>query len=146
LSVIGGELVHRRLDVDRPGAVARALLVCNGVIMVGMVSFALAPVFGLAAAAYWAATVARRVRRPLYDAWLNRGLDPGVRATVLSMGGQADALGQVAGGPVLGLAANVWSIRAAIAIAGCILWPAFWLYNHALRRDAGRSASKSQGS
>jgi DHA3 family tetracycline resistance protein-like MFS transporter len=146
LSVVAGEFVHRRLDVTRPGIVARALLVCNALIIVGMVSFALAPAFGFAAGAYWVANVARRIRRPLYDAWLNRGLDPAVRATVLSMGGQADALGQIAGGPVLGLAANAWSIRAAIAIAGVILWPAFWLYNHALRRTpGGRSSSERQG-
>ncbi|MGH7185346.1 MAG: MFS transporter, partial [Pseudomonadota bacterium] len=147
LSVLAGELVHRRLDVDRPGIVARALLVCNGLIMVGMVSFALAPAFGFAVVSYWVANVARRVRRPLYDAWLNRGLDPAVRATVLSMGGQADAFGQIADGPVLGLAANAWSIRSAIAIAGFILWPAFWLYNHALRRASnGRSGPERQGS
>ncbi len=147
LSVVAGEVVHRRLDVTRPGIVARALLVCNALLMTGMIIFAVAPVFGLALGAYWVANVARTVRRPLYDAWLNRGLDPAVRATVLSMGGQADALGQIAGGPVLGLAANAWSIRAAIAIAGSILWPAFWLYNHALRRTStGRSDSESQGS
>jgi len=136
-----------RLDVTRPRIVARALLVCNALLMAGMITFAVAPVFGLAVGAYWVANVARRVRRPLYDAWLNRGLDPAVRATVLSMGGQADAFGQIAGGPVLGLAANAWSIRAAIAIAGIILWPAFWLYNHALQRTStGRSDSESQGS
>lgn len=147
LSVVAGELVHRRLDVSRPGIVARALLVCNALLMAGMIAFAVAPVFGLALGAYWVANVARSVRRPLYDAWLNRGLDPAVRATVLSMGGQADALGQIAGGPVLGLAANAWSIRTAIAIAGTILSPAFWLYNHAMRRTfPGRSDSESQGS
>ena len=146
LSVVAGEVMHRRLDVTRPGIVARALLVCNALLMAGMIAFALAPAFGFAAGAYWVANVARSIRRPLYDAWLNRGLDPAVRATVLSMGGQADALGQIAGGPVLGLAANAWSIRAAIAIAGIILSPAFWLYNHALRRQSTcRSGSERQG-
>ncbi len=137
LSVVAGELVHRKVDVTQPVVVGRALLVCNVLLIAGMLAFALAPAFGLAVGAYWIANVARRVRRPLHDAWLNRGLDPSVRATVLSMGGLADACGQIAGGPMLGLAANAWSIRTAIAIAGAIVSPAFWLYRHALRQTTG---------
>jgi DHA3 family tetracycline resistance protein-like MFS transporter len=51
LSVVAGELVHRRLDVTQPGIVARALSACNALLMAAMVTFAVAPVFGLAVGA-----------------------------------------------------------------------------------------------
>ncbi len=47
--------------------------------------------------------------------WLNQQIaDSSVRATVISIFGQADAIGQTAGGPVLGVIGNVFGIRAAL--------------------------------
>jgi DHA3 family tetracycline resistance protein-like MFS transporter len=73
---------------------------------------------------------------PLQAAWINRGLDPATRATVLSLGSQSDALGQVAGGPVLGAVASGVSIRAALVAAGIVLSPVMLLYGRTLRRSA----------
>jgi hypothetical protein len=56
-----------------------------------------------------------------------------VRATVISMGSQANALGQTAGGPVIGAVGTLAGIRAALALAGLILSPALALYGRALR-------------
>lgn len=56
-----------------------------------------------------------------------------MRATVLSLRGQADALGQIGGGPVIGLVATISSLRAALVGAG-LLSPALLLYGRALRR------------
>jgi hypothetical protein len=59
--------------------------------------------------------------------WVNRIIsravsdDTGnVRATVLSLWSQADALGQVAGGPVVGTIGNV-TLRGAMALCALIL-------------------------
>ena len=43
-----------------------------------------------------------------------------MRATVLSITGQADAVGQAAGGPVLGAIGNVWGIRAALTVGALV--------------------------
>ena len=52
---------------------------------------------------------------PLWSTWVNQQVtDSSVRATVLSITGQADAIGQATGGPVLGVIGNVWGIRAAL--------------------------------
>jgi len=59
-----------------------------------------------------------------------------VRATVLSMSGQADAVGQVAGGPALGGIGNVYGIRAALSVGAALLLPALGLY---ARASAGRA-------
>ena len=44
------------------------------------------------------------------------------------MRSQADALGQVAGGPALGMIGTLFSIRAALVIGSLLLTPALWLY------------------
>ncbi len=100
---------------------------------VGVLAFALAGGFALALGAFWLAALVRKVDYPLYVAWLNEGTDPRVRATVISMGSQADALGQVAGGPVVGAVGTFGGLRAALVVAGLILSPAFLLYGRAVR-------------
>jgi len=134
LSLAVTEVIRRRLDPLRHLAVARTLLAGTALLMLAMITFGLAGSFALAVGAYWAAHVIRRANQPLYTAWLNRGLDPEVRATVHSMAGQADAIGQVVGGPVLGVVATAASVRAALVASGVILSPALALYSRAIRR------------
>ena len=62
------------------------------------------------------------------------GADPehhcGVRATVLSLAGQADAIGQgaeVAGGPLGGAVGTALSLRAPLVASGLLLSPALLL-------------------
>ena len=56
-----------------------------------------------------------------------------MRATVFSIAGQADAIGQAGGGPVLGLIGNVWGIRAALGASALVIAPALALYGRAMR-------------
>jgi len=63
-----------------------------------------------------------------------------VRATVVSMSGQMDALGQVVAGPVLGAVGLLRSLRAALVLAGVLLSPAVLLFARALRRESVRGA------
>jgi len=133
LTLAATGLVRRRLEVYSHSTLARVLLAINGLLMVAMISFGLAGGFALALGAYWAARTLRNVYNPLYTAWLNQGLDPEVRATILSMGSQADAFGQIAGGPLLGVVANVYSIRTALVAVGVILSPIVMLLKQAAR-------------
>lgn len=73
------------------------------------------------------------VNAPLFAAWLNGYLEPKTRATVFSLNNQTDALGQIAGGPVLGLLANV-TRRGAFVGAGVLLLPTVFLYLRTLRK------------
>ncbi len=73
--------------------------------------------------------------RPLVVAWANRGLAPGARATVLSMLGQAEALGEVCGGPLLGLVGTLHTVRTALVGATMVLLPALPLYGQTLRHS-----------
>ncbi|HQX76511.1 MAG TPA: hypothetical protein PL074_09360, partial [Thermoflexales bacterium] len=79
---------------------------------------------------YLAAVSLRRGIAPIILAWQNQQIgesDSSVRATVLSTYGQADALGQVAGGPVVGLIGNA-SLRAALAFSAALLTPAIGIF------------------
>ena len=63
---------------------------------------------------------------------LDRDL-PQVRVTIFSVNGQVDAIGQIAGGPVVGVIGNA-SIRAALVASALILSPVLPLYAIAIRR------------
>lgn len=114
---------------------ARALLWLTVGLSVSVVAFGLAMSFALAAVAYLVARLLRRLNEPLYLTWLNKNVeDSGVRATVNSIASQSNAIGEVSGGPVIGVVGTVASIRAALVTAGLLLTPAIALYGRALRR------------
>jgi MFS family permease len=107
----------------------------NGTLVLGVVLFGLANSFLLGVAAFGVARVIRGLNYPLYTAWLNGSIhEPGIRATVLSLQGGADALGQSVGGPVIGLIGTIFSLRTAVTTAGLLLLPALPLYGWSLRR------------
>ena len=53
---------------------------------------------------------------------------------MLSMSSQVDAIGQIAGGLVVGLIGSLVSVRAALLASGVILTPVLALYRIAIRR------------
>ena len=50
-----------------------------------------------------------------------------------SLVGQADAVGEIAGGPAIGVVGTVSGMRAALVASGLLLTPALALYGRALR-------------
>jgi DHA3 family tetracycline resistance protein-like MFS transporter len=51
------------------------------------------------------------------------------------MAGQLDAIGQIAGGPVVGVIGTLVSIRAALVATGALLLPALAFFPPAIRRE-----------
>src|SRR5215207_10084933 len=134
LSYLAAGLVARALDVGNPAVAARLLLVLDFLLVAGMLAFALAGSFALALGAFWFATLVRRVAEPVYLTWLNEGLDPAVRATVISMSSQAGALGEASAGPVVGVIGTIFGVRQALTAAALILSPTLLLYGRAIQR------------
>ncbi len=134
LGVAATEIVRRRLDVGSQRSIARLLLAASAGLTISLLVFAFSGNLLLALGANWGIGVLRTLIGPVYQAWVNQKLDPKVRATVLSMSGQVDAIGQVAGGPALGAIGNLISVRAAVAVAALVLSPVLLLYNRALRQ------------
>jgi DHA3 family tetracycline resistance protein-like MFS transporter len=128
ISLVAVEAVTRWLRPRADAAGVRVLFWMYVLLCASVVAFGLARQFGLALAAFWSATTMRRASDPLYSAWLNRQIDSRVRATVLSMSSQCDALGQVIGGPIIGLIASGVSISAAMVVTGLSLAPVLLLF------------------
>ena len=142
LSLLVAEVLSRGLLA---GDAARALGALSVLNVFGVLVFALAGGLALALTAFWLAALARKVAHPLYVAWLNEDTaDPRLRATVISMAGQADALGQVAGGPAVGAVGAYDGLRAALVVAGLILSPAVLLYGRTARRGAEPGLGKDR--
>jgi DHA3 family tetracycline resistance protein-like MFS transporter len=138
LSVGAVELVQRKVHTERYTAVARASWAISGVLVISLIGFALAKTLLAAVIAIWLISIARNVIDPLYTAWVNQRLDSRVRATVLSMSSQVDAIGQVAGGPVLGLIGSRLSVQAALIASSLTLSPVLLLYPRAIRLNNGQ--------
>jgi DHA3 family tetracycline resistance protein-like MFS transporter len=118
---------------------AVTLLVFTALRVVAAIAFGLAGNFALALVSYWALPALRTVSMPIRQAWLNRQLNPQTRATVFSIYGQADALGQLLGGPAIGVVGTLYGLRAAIVVAGVLLTPALLLYARTLHQHADAS-------
>jgi DHA3 family tetracycline resistance protein-like MFS transporter len=128
---VATELIRRRLKVEDQQTALSALLIINAIIVGGLILFGLAQGFMMAVAFISTILVLRRTGAPLYAAWLNKGLPSEIRATVLSMRGQLDAIGQIIGGPIIGLVAVTLGLRAAMIGVGLMLVPAVLLYGRA---------------
>lgn len=135
INLLAAEIVRRRLDTTNARSIMRALLLMNTLLVASMVVFGAANSFGLALAAYWSVALLRSLSGPLFSTWINQHIPSQVRATVLSISSQSDALGQFIGGPILGVIGTVRSLRAAMIAAGIMLSPALGLYGWLLRRE-----------
>lgn len=135
LSVGAAEWASRSVATHDHRQVTRALAGLSAVLIVALVGFALSPFLLPAVIFVWIISMARNTIAPIYDAWVNQRLESGVRATVLSMSSQMDAIGQIAGGPGVGLVGSLVSVRAALLASAAILAPALALFRRALRQE-----------
>jgi len=150
LSILVTRVVEKRLDTNHPPSVARAMMGITALLSVAIFTFALAPNLGVSPAllvsiaAVWLVNITRNLIGPLYDAWVNQRLDSETRATVISMSGQVDAVGQIASGPLAGVV-SLWSIQAAITFASILITPALPLIARAnrLHLEAESAAEKA---
>jgi DHA3 family tetracycline resistance protein-like MFS transporter len=128
LASIGARLMQGRVKLEDTHALARTLSLLVAITATCSTAFGLASGFGLALIGTVGVRVSRALAIPLIQAWMNRSLRPNLRATVLSMAGQMDALGQVGGGPVIGWLGSAVSIPAALLTSSGALLPAIALY------------------
>ena len=118
-----------------PGEPARLLAALAATDLAALAIFAVANSLWLAFAMLWVRRIVGTIGEPVQTAWLNRNLDSASRATVISMTGQANSIGQAAGGPAFGLIANAVSIQAALLASAAVLSPTVALYHRLIARD-----------
>ncbi|HMS01085.1 MAG TPA: MFS transporter [Anaerolineales bacterium] len=136
LTILAVHLVEKRVDSTNSIAIGRAMLVVTGLISVAMLGFALSPFLLLSLGLYLIIDALRDVRIPLQTAWVNQKLDSKVRATVHSMFGQVDAIGQMLGGPVVAVIAALGSTLASLVTSSLLLTPALFFVSRANSNSA----------
>jgi len=141
IGFVGTTFLIRRFERDGSETISAALLACVVFELGAMVMFAAAWSAWAAIAGLLGVFLARDLADPLYTIWLNEQItDSSVRATVFSITGQADAIGQAAGGPVIGAIGNVWGIRAALLAGATALAPAAALLARAIGKQGAEPA------
>ncbi len=134
LSLLVSELVRRFVDMNRQALLITLLFISNACAIVCILAFALTNIFALAVTGYLFYGMFRQVNRPIYTTWLIQNIDAKARATLISFNGQMDALGQIAGGPPVGLIGSVFSLRAALVAVSIILSPILLLLLFAINK------------
>jgi DHA3 family tetracycline resistance protein-like MFS transporter len=133
-SLASGRWLPKHLPEERP---ALPVVLAALTQVAAIVGLALLGNLWLVLGAVWLRSAAQAFASPIERAWLNRNLDSASRATVLSMNGQMNAVGQVAGGPPLGALANVSGIPVALVVSAAIQLPTAALFAR-VRRATGR--------
>jgi MFS transporter, DHA3 family, tetracycline resistance protein len=127
-------LLLRRFERRGTEGIAKLLFAFTATLAAAQLVFAFTGGAAVAVAALLVSLLARQLIFPLWDTWVNQQItDSSVRATVNSITGQADAIGQAAGGPVLGLVGNRFGTGAALGLGALLLTPALALYGRAIR-------------
>ena len=105
------------------------LLLCINILYISsMLIFALTRNFSLMFIAYLATNTFRIINEPIFSAWLNGHIDDNSRATVLSINGQMNSLGQILGGPIIGIIATNISVSIGIVCTSLLVAPVLVLY------------------
>lgn len=135
VTLLATELLRRRVDLTSSRAVARVLSYVYGGMILSVLLFTLSQQFGLLLLGLWITGMLRTVAHPLMEAWINQHTESKVRATVLSIWGQTDALGQIAGGPIVGGIGLLAGVRVAISISALMLTPLIAVFNRTLKTE-----------
>lgn len=134
-------LVSRYVDVANHRALTNALALLTAGVAIALIGVTTVSSLVAVLACFWVVSGLRQAIDPLSTAWLNRLIPDRSRATLLSMQGQADAVGQAAAGPVVGAIGKYVSIAAALVVSAVVLLPAIWLYRLAGGQRTTREAA-----
>ena len=139
IGLAASQVLIRYVEGTDRARLTRLLFVFTLVQALAVLGFAFSGRLWPALTAFWLYYLTRSLVDPVFMTWVNENItDSTVRATVISISGQSDAIGQVTGGPALGAVGTVFSLRAALAAGAALLVPALALYGRAMRHR-GRS-------
>lgn len=113
-----------------------SLFIGSSLIVVSLIGFALSAFVVSLLVFYVMIEVTRQVMYPLEDIWLNKIIpDSSTRATFFSVKGQVDAIGQIGGGPIIGVIVSRFAVKTAIIASACFVMPVLLLYKVVLKKD-----------
>ncbi|MEZ4712816.1 MAG: hypothetical protein R3A44_36850 [Caldilineaceae bacterium] len=139
-SLLGAELVRRRLDLTRTVVIVQLLTALYAGMIICMLVFALAKWFWAALICFCVSQSLRNTGRPILIIWINQHAEPRNRATLISLYWQSNALGQIVGSPIIGWIGAAFSLRAALTVGALV----YGLVLPLLQRTGRESASNAQ--
>lgn len=142
LGLVGTEIVHRRMDVNRQSVIVRTMMLLTGGTALCMIVFGLTRNFLLAGTVYCLSLTFRTTSDPILKTWVNLNTESNVRATVMSMEEQVFSLGEMVGGPLIGAIGSTISLPAALVTTGLVRVPVAVLFGRLvlLGKKAGNHA------
>lgn len=144
LYLLGIAWLRRTSDLSDAQAAPGILFGLFAMVGIGALAFALAPTFGVAAAALCLVTTLVNMTEPLLRTWLNQNITSSVRATVLSMSTQVNRLGMLGSGLAIGALGNAAGLRVALSASALLLVPLLALLRH-MAAQRKRSMAQTMG-
>jgi len=129
LSLIAAEAL-KRLHPESlgPGTPTKMLATLAAGRVLTTLLFALAGSLWLALGMFWMRGLLGSVSEPISNAWIQRNIDSGNRATVISFREQVASLGEIGGGPPLGWIGSGFGVRTALIASALVYAPAVAVY------------------
>jgi MFS transporter, DHA3 family, tetracycline resistance protein len=134
LTALVMEGVKRRVEISNQRTLLLLQTLIVGLIVSGLVGFALTGQFFTAVVIFILISILRGVESPLYTTWTNHHLDPQVRATILSISSLVDSVGQASGGPLMGAAARQAGTRWGLLTSAGLLAPVMGVFGRMIAR------------
>lgn len=126
---------HRFESISRnPARIARWLTVFSILTVLAGTGLALTGNIIVAMFIVLAYGTIHSIADPLFSTLCIRNTRPEVRATVISIIGQSNSIGQVAGGPISGAVGKYASLRAALGLSALLYLPVPFLYGWVSRK------------
>nr|AEI30224.1 MFS transporter [uncultured bacterium] len=130
LHVVNRSSVYQKLT-----QIYLALFMASVLIILSLIGFATSTSVIALLGFFVVIQVTRTIMYPLEDIWLNKIIpDSSTRATFFSVKGQADAIGQIGGAPIIGVVATRYTIKTALIVSAILLTPVLFLYRILLKR------------
>ena len=104
-------------------AVPSGVMAMTVVLICSIAGFAFSQSIWVGAALFIVSRALRRGIEPLLKTWINLNAPSENRATLLSFGGQAHSMGEIAGGPMVGTIGKLRAAKDAIFVASLLLLP-----------------------
>jgi len=123
LSVVATKSIEKRLDRTNIPTLVRIMVLLSGFLFVCLLGFSLTGNLILSLVFILVIGVSREMIYPVYTTWVNHRIPSSVRATVLSLSSQVDAIGQTIGGPIVGVVARGFSIMTGLLTSVIMLFP-----------------------
>jgi len=129
LSIFALEILNKRLHFNKLDLIIKVLLISSLILILSLIGFSMTTNLYIALILFWIIGIMRSITSPLLDTMLSKMItDNTIRATIFSIRGQVDSIGQILGGPIVGSFGVIYSIRIALLISAILLSPIILIY------------------